>query len=162
MSLFPSTRREPLNPRRSHGIAVVEFVIAAPFMLLLLLAGTEIGHAFVQYATLSHSIRDSARFVSENAIAGTTGVVSLTNTVITQAKNLAVYGNVAGTGNAKLPDYQPTHVTVVDAGGNNIRVTASYPYQPMLGPVLPTIVMGSGPISQTFSMQVAVTMRAIS
>ncbi len=100
--------------------------------------------------------------MSENAIVGTTGVVSLTATVITQAQNLAVYGNVAGTGNPKLPEYLPSHVTVVDAGNNNIRVSASYPYQPMLGQVLPTIVLGSGPISQNFSMQVAVTMRAIS
>lgn len=162
MNPFAATRREPQAARRSRGIAVVEFVITAPFMLLLLLGSTELGRAFVQYATLSHSIRDSARFVSENAISGTTGVVSLTATVITQAQNLAVYGNVAGTGNARLPAYQPSHVTVVDAGNSNIRVTASYPYQPMLGPMLPTIIMGSGPISQTFNMQVAVTMRAIS
>lgn len=162
MSALPAIARDPGSARRSRGIAAVEFVVTAPLMLLLLLAGTEIGRAFVQYATLSHTIRDSARFVSENAISGTTGVVSLTATVITQARNLAVYGNVLGTGNAKLPGYLPAHVTVVDAGNNNIRVSVSYPYRPMLGPRLPTIILGSGPISQVFNMQAAVTMRAIS
>lgn len=162
MTATPTSLREFQGPRQSRGIAVVEFVITAPFLLLLLLAGAELGRAFVQYATLSHSIRDSARFVSDNAINGTTGVVDLENVVITQARNLAVYGNIAGTGNAKLPNYQPAHVQVIDAGNSNIRVTASYPYQPMLGGTLPSIVMGSGPISQTFNMQVAVTMRAIS
>lgn len=162
MSAAPASSGEPRGPRRSRGIAVVEFVITAPFLLLLLLAGAELGRAFVQYATLSHSIRDSARFVSDNAINGTTGVVDLDNTVITQARNLAVYGNVAGSGNAKLPNYQPSHVQVINAGNNNIRVTASYPYQPMLGIRLPTIVAGTRPISQAFNMQVAVTMRAIS
>jgi hypothetical protein len=73
-----------------------------------------------------------------------------------------VYGNIAGTGNAKLPNYQPGHVQVLDAGNSNIQVTVSYPYQPMLGVTLPTIVVGTGPISQTFNMQAAVTMRAIS
>jgi Flp pilus assembly protein TadG len=161
MTATPASLRESRGPGRSRGIAVVEFVITAPFLLLLLLAGAELGRAFVQYATLSHSIRDSARFVSDNSIIGTTGVVSLSNAVITQARNLAVYGNIAGTGNAKLPNYQPSHIQVIDAGNNNVRVTASYPYQPMLGITLPTIVMGTGPISQTFNMQVAVTMRAI-
>jgi Flp pilus assembly protein TadG len=162
MTATRTSLREPRGPRRSRGIAVVEFVITAPFLLLLLLAGAELGRAFVQYATLSHSIRDSARFVSDNAINGTTGVVDLDNVVITQARNLAVYGNIAGTGNAKLPNYQPAHVQVINAGNSNIRVTASYPYQPMLGITLPTIVAGTGPISQAFNMQVAVTMRAIS
>lgn len=162
MTAKPAPLREPRGRHRSRGIAVVEFVVTAPLMLLLMLATTEIGRAFVHYATLSHSIRNSARFVSENAIAGTTGVIDLSVTVITQARNLAVYGNVAGNGNARLPQYQPAHVSVIDAGDDNIRVSASYPYQPMLGVLLPTIIMGGGSISQTFNMQVAVTMRAIS
>ena len=162
MTATLTSLREPRGARRSRGIAVVEFVITAPFLLLLLLAGAELGRAFVQYATLSHSIRDSARFVSDNAINGTTGVVDLDNAIITQARNLAVYGNIAGTGNAKLPNYLPGQIQVINVGNSNIQVTASYPYQPMLGVTLPTIVMGTGPISQTFNMQVAVTMRAIS
>jgi hypothetical protein len=131
-------------------------------LLLLLLAGAEIGRAFVQYATLSYSIRDSARFVSENSINGTTGVVVLTPAMIAEARNLAVYGNIAGTGNAKLPDYQTSQVVVIDAGNDNIQVIATYPYQAMLGLALPTFGFGSGSIPFTFNMQIAVTMRAIS
>jgi Flp pilus assembly protein TadG len=140
----------------------VEFVLTAPLLLLLLFGSAEIGRALVQYTTLSYSIRDTARFVSEHSINGTTGVVNVTGTVTTQAKNLAVYGNIAGTGNARLPNYQPSQVAVINAGNNNIRVTATYPYQSMLGPVLPTFGTGTGTISQTFNMQIAVTMRAIS
>ena len=53
-------------------------------------------------------------------------------------------------------------VQVVNAGGDNIRVTVAYPYQPMLGPVMPDVGFGSGSFPLTFNMQVAVTMRAIS
>jgi hypothetical protein len=49
---------------------------------------------------------------------------------------------------------------VADVGDSNIRVTATYPYQPMLGPVLPGFT--GTPINLGFDMVVAVTMRAIS
>lgn len=154
--------RERRGPRRSRGLAAVEFVVTAPFVLLLLFAGAEFGRAFVQYATLSYSIRNSARFVSEHSINGTTGVVVLTPAMIAEAKNLAVFGNTAGTGNARLPNYQTGQVAVINAGNDNIRVTATYPYQPMLGPAMPTFGFGSGSIPLTFNMQIAITMRAIS
>jgi Flp pilus assembly protein TadG len=150
------------SPHRSRGLAAVEFVITAPLLIFILLAGAEFGRAFVQYATLSLSVRNSARYVTEHAINGTTGVVSLTGAVITAAQRLAVYGNTAGSGAAKLPNYQTGQVVVVDAGSDNIRVTATYPYRPMLGATLPTFGLGNGPIPLNFNMRIAVTMRAIS
>jgi Flp pilus assembly protein TadG len=143
------------------GLAAVEFVICAPLLLLLLLGCAELGRAFIHYATLSYTIRDSARFVTTNSINGTTGIVQLSTTTITRAKNLAVYGNVGGTGAPRLPNYQVSHVAVQSVGGGNIRVTGTYPYQPMLGPVLPGFGQG-GAVPLNFSMVVAATMRAIS
>ena len=152
MSLFfTSPRREPHDPRRSRGLAAVEFVITIPVLLLVMLAVAELGRAFVQYDTLSYSIRNSARFVSENAIEGTTGVVNISETVATQARNLAVFGNEGGTGDAALPGFTPGQVEVVNAGNNNVEVRAAYPYQPMIGTILPV-----------FPMRITVTMRAIS
>lgn len=162
MTASPAPLRVLHGPRWSRGLAAVEFVVTAPFILLLLFAGAEVGRAFVQYATLSYSIRNSARFVSEHSINGTTGVVVLTPAMIAEAKNLAVFGNTVGTGNARLPNYQTGQVGVVDAGADNIRVTATYPYQPMLGSALPTFGFGSGSIPLNFNMYIAVTMRAIS
>jgi Flp pilus assembly protein TadG len=150
------------GPARVRGIAAVEFVVTAPFLLLLLVAGAEIGRAFVQYQTLSYSVRQSARYASENSINGTTGVVNLSILTITRAQNLAVYGNILGTGTAKLPGYQTGQVQVVNAGGDNIQVTATYPYQPMIGPVFPMLGFGPGPDPGGYSMRFGVTIRAIS
>lgn len=153
--------KEPVCPaRHQRGLAVVEFVVTAPLVFLLLLGCAEIGRAFIHYATLTYSVRDAVRFATEKVFNGSTQVVSLTNAKITQTKNLAVYGNIGGTGNARLPQYQTSHVAVVDAGNSNIRVTATYPYQPMLGAILPGFNGDS--VSLNFNMQVAVTMRAIS
>jgi Flp pilus assembly protein TadG len=162
MSESRSPSRTLHDLRRIRGLAAVEFVVTAPFVLLLLLAGAEVGRAFIHYATLSYGIRESARFVSENSIVGTTEVVALTSTTITRAKNIAVHGNIAGTGPSKLPAYQASHVQVELAGNDNVRVVATYPYQPMLGPLLPNFGFGTGPRSLNFNMQISVTMRAIS
>lgn len=152
--------RDVHSRRRQRGLATVEFVVAAPFVLLLLLGCTEIGRAFIHYATLTYAVRDATRFVTTNAINGTTGVVQLSDTVVTEAKNLAVYGHVGGTGNARLPSFQTDQVVVTDVGDSNIRLTATYPYQPMLGAVLPGLMGNS--MNLGFTMVVAVTMRAIS
>jgi len=155
-------RRKPAPRHRSAGLAAVEFVVTAPFILFLLFAVAELGRAFVQYTTLALSVRNAARYVSEHSINGTTGVVSISSAVVTQARNLAVYGKVAGGGNARLPNYQTGQVAVASVGGDNIRVVATYPYQPMVGAALPTFGFGSGSVPLAFNMQIAVTMRAIS
>ena len=160
MTLARRAEQYVRGPRRQSGLAVVEFVVTAPLVLLLLLGCAEVGRAFVHYATLTYSVRDAVRFATEKVLNGSTKVVLLTNAKITETKNLAVYGNVGGTGNARLPNYQTGQVAVDDAGNSNIRVTATYPYQPMIGPILPGF--GSGSVALNFNMQVAVTMRAIS
>jgi Flp pilus assembly protein TadG len=147
---------------RARGIATVEFVICAPFLLLLLLGVTEIGRAFIHYQTLTYAVRQGARYLSEHSIDGTTGVVSLTPTTIAEARNLAVYGNVLGTGSPKLPNFQATQLQIENTGGGNVRITATYPYQPMLGSSMPTFGFGSGSVGLAFNMQTAVTLRAIS
>ena len=153
--------RELQGPRRSRGLAAVEFVVTAPFLMFLLLGGAEVGRVFVQYTSLSYSVRASARYLSEHSINGTTGVVMLDATEINRAKNLAVFGNIQGSGVPKLPNYRTDQVQIVDAGGDNVRVTATYPYQPMIGPLLPGFGFG-GSIPLNFNMQIAITVRAIS
>lgn len=153
---------EMRGPCRARGLAAVEFVVVVPFMLFLMLAGAELGRAFVHYQTLSYLVRHSARYVSENSIVGTTGVVSISALTIARARNLAVYGNIQGTGHPRLPLLQGTQVQIVDVGNDNVRISALYPYQPMIGPVLPRfgVAPGSGP--GVFNMHIAVTLRAIS
>ena len=53
MSSRAPVLREVGGPRRARGLAAVEFVVLAPFMLFLMLAGAELGRAFVHYQTLS-------------------------------------------------------------------------------------------------------------
>jgi Flp pilus assembly protein TadG len=74
--------------KRQKGVAIVEFALILPFLLLLSITAAEYGRAIWQYNTLTKSVRDAARYLS----------IQTPGTHITQARNLVVYGNLAGTG----------------------------------------------------------------
>jgi Flp pilus assembly protein TadG len=76
--------------RRSaqRGVAIVEFALILPMLLVMTFMTTEFGRALYQYNTVMKSVRDAARYLS----AQTPG--SHAN----EAGNLVVYGNIAGTG----------------------------------------------------------------
>ena len=47
------------------------------------------------------------------------------------------------------------------AGGNNVEVSVTYPYEPVFGPSLRTFGAGSGSVPTAYNMRIDVTMRAI-
>lgn len=75
---------------RQKGVAIVEFALILPLMLVMTFITTEFGRAIWQYNTLTKSVRDAARYLS------TTEPESAAH--ITKARNLMVYGNLDGTG----------------------------------------------------------------
>jgi Flp pilus assembly protein TadG len=148
------------NKRRSRGIATIEAAITLPLLLLLMIAAVEVGRVFVQYTTLANAVRNAARHAAGEALLGTTQTVFISPALRTATKNLAVYGNTAGSGNPRLPRLSAAQITVSDAGANNVLVSAVYPYQGMFGPSLPEVV-SSGTIDTAFNLQIDVTMRAL-
>ncbi|MGZ5200070.1 MAG: TadE/TadG family type IV pilus assembly protein [Telluria sp.] len=121
---------------RQQGVALVEFALVLPLLLVLTLAATELGRAVYRYNTTAKAVRDAVRYLA----AQTPG----THTV--EARNLIVYGNTAGTG-APLDDgltaanvAAPTWQT---AGSNplintvTVRVTG-YRFRPMVANMVGT------------------------
>ena len=78
---------------RQKGTAIVEFALILPLLLLLTMITTEFGRAIYQYNTIVKSLRNATRYLS----------LQTPNTKITEAKNLVVFGNIAGTGTALVP-----------------------------------------------------------
>jgi len=146
---------------RQQGIAAVEFAITLPLLLLLMLATAEFGRLFSQYDTLTKSVRDSARYVASKAAVGSTSVVNIDSATALAAQNLAVYGNVNGTGSTLLPGLKAGNITAADAGNGYISVTASYTYSPMLGSSIPTFGLTTKPLSLSFTLNTVVTLRAL-
>ena len=149
-----------LIAKNQRGAAMVETVIVAPLMLFLVLLTAEVTNAFVDHNTLSKATRNGARYLAANAALGTTGIVVLRPEVLTAARNLVVYGNVAGSGNAVLDGLTTANVQILDLGGNNVQLTASYAYSGLLGGTLPSFGYGSD-TGLAMNLQATVSMRAL-
>lgn len=76
--------------KRQKGVALVEFALILPLLLLLTFITTEFGRAIWEYNTLTKSVRDSARYLSIQT--------PRDPVAIAKALNLTVYGNLSGTG----------------------------------------------------------------
>ncbi|WP_426393112.1 TadE/TadG family type IV pilus assembly protein [Variovorax sp. R-27] len=74
--------------RTQHGAALVELALITPLLLLLTFITTEFGRAMYEYNAVVKSTRDAVRYLS----------VQTPGTHVTEARNLIVYGNTAGTG----------------------------------------------------------------
>jgi len=73
---------------RQRGAALIELALIMPLLLLLTFITTEFGRAMYEYNTVVKATRDAVRYLS----------VQTPGTHITEAQNLMVFGNTAGTG----------------------------------------------------------------
>lgn len=141
------------KPQR--GVALIEFVLLLPMLLLLTFITTEFGRAMYQYNTLTKSVRDASRYLS----------MQLPGTQITQARNLVVYGNLAGTGPPLALGLNESHVpdpTWQTEGAGPVVTTVTiqvsgYTFQPLFSSVLGIPFVPSGVV--TFS-DIRATMRS--
>jgi Flp pilus assembly protein TadG len=116
---------------RQRGVALVEFAFVLPLLLVLSLLATELGRAVYRYNTTAKVVRDAVRYLS----------VQTPGTHATEARNLIIYGNVAGTGTpldtaltaANVP--APTWQTAgSDPLINTVTIRVSgYQFNPMIG-----------------------------
>jgi Flp pilus assembly protein TadG len=116
---------------RQQGVALLEFAFVLPLLLVLSLLSAELGRAVYRYNTTAKVVRDAVRYLS----------VQTPGTHAAEARNLILYGNVAGTGPLLDPALVPANVpapTWQTAGSNplintvTIRVSG-YQFRPMIG-----------------------------
>lgn len=158
-----SRKNWPNLSARQRGVAIVEFTMVLPLLLILILVVAELGRAFMQFNSLTRAVRDSARYVAANALNGASQSIDVSTTaaVYAEAQHLVVYGHIGSTGTALLPGLVPGDVTIANpAGSDDITVNVSYTYQPMLGAILPGLFYGSD-LTTTYPLQAQVTMKVL-
>lgn len=121
------------HPQRQQGLAIVEFTLVLPVLLLLMLAFGEFGRMLYQYNVLLQASRDADRFVASQAWDSTLGAVAVSNVLLTQTQNVAVYGVPANTGTAVVSGLTTGNVVVAAVGTNHVRVTITYTFCPVIG-----------------------------
>jgi len=85
---------------RERGVALVEFALVLPLLLVLSLVTVELGRGLYQYNLITKSVRDASRYLSMHT----------PNTRLTEARNLVVHGNTAGTGPPLAAGLAAVHV----------------------------------------------------
>ncbi|SCZ60195.1 TadE/TadG family type IV pilus assembly protein [Thiohalomonas denitrificans] len=147
-----------IRSQSQRGIALVEFVIVLPLLLILLMVTAEFGSMFYHYNTLTKTVRDGGRYLAEQATPDTTGEIILSDEVATTARNLVVYGE-PGVGEPLLEGLATADVSVTQVDTDHVQISAAYQYRPIFE-ILPVFGFGNdvGP-GRTF--QASVTMRAL-
>jgi len=147
--------------QKQSGMAIIEFTIALPLMLILFVGTAEVGRLLYDYNTLTKAQRTGARHLATHAETGNTDIYVVSGSqYATEATNLVVFGTIDGSGTPLLPNLSAANVTLDDPTQNEVRVTVSYNYVPMIFTTLPGFgVVSDIPLGLTLSS--SVTMRAL-
>ena len=158
MTTSRASRTRSHRPQR--GVAMVEFCLGAPILLLLFCSIVEIGEMLSQASALADAARGAARYVSTNALRGSTGVVNLSGQVIRTAQNVAVYGNAAGFGRPVIRNLARNDVSVMTDGTGNVSISIACPYESLFGGVIPLFFTGGSIVTGGLTLTAYTSMRA--
>jgi Flp pilus assembly protein TadG len=152
--------RSKLARARSRGVAMVEFIIVLPVVLLVFVAVTEIGNVLLRYNTLTKAVHDGARHAAEYGRLGDSNIVLIHEELAAEIRNLIIFGNIAGTGEPLLDGLLANQITITVPEQEQVLVTAAYPDQPVFGLTLPSFGFGDSPSLQ-IDLSAAVRMPAL-
>jgi Flp pilus assembly protein TadG len=92
--------------RCTSGAAALEAAFVMPVAISLMAGGVEFGRIYSTASTADKSMRSAARYLARVPQS------HVCDWGLTNAKNLAVYGNIAGTGNPLITGWSTTNVTL--------------------------------------------------
>ena len=144
--------------RNERGVQLAELAIVLPLLVVMFAATAEFGRYFYAYTTLAKGARGGARYLAGACVKSYED---------TNAKNIVVFGNAAGTGSPILPGLAATNISIVrkDAAGNvvvagvpqTVAVTVSgFNFQPVFD--LGGLMRNNG-LSLNIALNPSVTMR---
>ncbi len=144
------------NRAKQQGLAVIEFTLLLPFLLLLIFACTEFGRLMFQYNALNKTVRDASRYLTANAKLGDTGNVTIEDSISNQVKGLIKYGQ-STSATQLLPNLNDDDISFT-VSGDFITITVIYDWQPIFSDTFTTFGLGndidlSFPLVSTYNMR---------
>lgn len=143
-----------------RGVAMVEFAITLPLLLLLLLAIAEFGRMLYHYNNLLQANRDAVRYLAGEAWNGNLGQIVIDPVLEARTKNLAVYGvPVPQNGSEVVPGLTTGDVTVSAVDSEHVQVSTNYVFRPVIGSGLPALIGNAIPLN--FPLVATTVMRGL-
>jgi Flp pilus assembly protein TadG len=125
--------------RCTKGTALLETIIVLPLLLVVMIGVVDYAWSLSMQATAGKSMRDAARYLAMLPAAAVCQDWAKQN-----ARNLAVYGNVAGTGTALVPGWTADDTGVpitIDNCGTScptyVQVAGSIPLSTVIAALIP-------------------------
>lgn len=135
------------QPRGQRGVAMVEFAIALPLLLLMLLVIGEFGRMLYQYNSLMQASRDASRYVAGKAWDRTQGKIVLVDQqqekdLVSETRSIAVYGIPGVTDDSQpvVAGLETGDVSVTEFDAEHVQVSISFTFQPLFGDGIPALV----------------------
>lgn len=147
------------HSQSQRGVAMVEFAIALPLLLLLLLAIAEFGRMLYHYNNLLQANRDAVRYLAGKAWNSNLGQVEIDPVLEARTKNLAVYGTPTPQGSTVVPGLTTGDVQVSPVGTEHVQVRISYVFRPVIGNGLPALIGNAIPLN--FPLVATTVMRGL-
>ncbi len=135
---------------KQAGIAAVEFTLLLPLMLLFIAAIGEFGNVLIKYNTLSKAVQNGAR-IAVTDVYGTANPDDIASD--TDISNAVIYGSKNPVDGA-LPALEGITVSVSQEG-NVVTVSAAYPYQALMAPLLDNIISQNFVLTSSSIMRVS-------
>lgn len=118
--------------KKQKGLAAVEFVIAFPLLLLLLVGVIEVGNIMLEYNNLNKGVQNGARY-AVTEVYGTSSYDQIAD--VDEIKNIVLYGQ-STTGSHRILDSLAVDDISVSHTNGYVTVSVSYDYVPSFA-VLP-------------------------
>lgn len=124
-----------MSPLKQNGSSVVEFAIVLPLLLFLIFVVFEFGTLLYRHNAVTKSVQIAARYLSDVSVAQANTPTDKIN-----AQNLAIYGNIAGTGEALVPGLTSADIVITNPNPQHVRVVATYGSDFILGNTLDALL----------------------
>lgn len=121
------------NMVKQSGASILEFLIVMPVIILLAYVAIEFGATFVRANTITKSVQDAARYLSDvHDVTDDAAAVTAKDNI---AKNLILYASVTNTGDPVLPGTFDAPTISHNFGTNNdhVKVSVLYHHTPLAG-----------------------------
>lgn len=143
-----------MNNIKQKGSSTVEFAMLLPLLLLLVVMVSEFGVMFYRLNAVSKSVQVAARYLSNNNTTPPPDKAA--------ARNLAVYGNIAGTGTPVVPDFTAANIDITNPIAQHVQVAVvGYDSNFILGSTLNALVgmVTGGSIPSVMTLRASSVMR---
>lgn len=143
-----------LNPKAKaqDGLAIIEFILALPVLLMLSVLVIDVCRAFIQYTEVNKALQNGARY----AVVDTYGTLSFDSIADeTSIKNVVVYGSPTASTTPIIDYIEVGDITITQPTETNKEVTLSATYNYV--PIFSTLPFSNQ--SLQFSIGATTTMR---